>query len=444
MKQKAYFKEFARYTSLNVLGMIGLSCYILADTYFISRGLGANGLTALNLAIPVYSLIHGSGLMLGMGGATRYAVFKGQQADRAADNVFTNTLYAAAVLAAAYVFAGIFLTERITRLVGADAAVFDMTNTYLRVILLFAPAFIMNNVLICFVRNDGNPRLSMLSMLIGSLSNIVLDYLFIFPLGMGIFGAVLATGFAPVISMAVLSGHRKKKAHFHLAPSRLQPAVIGSVVSLGIPSLISEVASGAVMLVFNMIILNIRGNVGVAAYGVIANLSLVVVSMCTGIAQGMQPLVSRAYGHGDGKQMRQMLRYAFTVMLFVSFAIYICVFFFADPLAGIFNSEQNQQLQQIAVEGLRIYFLAIPFVGTNIILSMYFTSAERALPAQMISLLRGLIVIIPVTFLLSRLAGLCGVWSAFPVTEGIVSLLSFFLYTRFKRFPLTMRTASGK
>ena len=78
MKQKAYFKEFARYTSLNVLGMIGLSCYILADTYFISRGLGANGLTALNLAIPVYSLIHGSGLMLGMGGATRYAVFKGQ------------------------------------------------------------------------------------------------------------------------------------------------------------------------------------------------------------------------------------------------------------------------------------------------------------------------------------------------------------------------------
>ena len=142
--------------------------------------------------------------------------------------------------------------------------------------------------------------------------------------------------------------------------------------------------------------------------------------------------------------MRQMLRYAFTVMLFVSFAIYICVFFFADPLAGIFNSEKNQQLQQIAVEGLRIYFLAIPFVGTNIILSMYFTSAERALPAQMISLLRGLIVIIPVTFLLSRLAGLCGVWSAFPVTEGIVSLLSFFLYTRFKRFPLTMRTASGK
>ena len=82
------------------------------------------------------------------------------------------------------------------------------------------------------------------------------------------------------------------------------------MVSLGIPSLISEVASGAVMLVFNMIILNIRGNVGVAAYGVIANLSLVVVSMCTGIAQGMQPLVSRAYGHGDGKQMRQMLRYA--------------------------------------------------------------------------------------------------------------------------------------
>lgn len=174
MREASPLKEFARYTSLNVLGMIGLSCYILADTFFISLGLGADGLAALNLAIPIYSFINGSGLMIGMGGGTRYSILKSQGNHREANRVFTNVLYLAAVLASLFVAAGLLFAGDIVRLFGGTGNVFTMSRTYLRVILLFAPAFLMNNVLLCFVRNDGAPQLSMAAMLGGSFSNVVL------------------------------------------------------------------------------------------------------------------------------------------------------------------------------------------------------------------------------------------------------------------------------
>ncbi len=207
MKAEILLKEFFRYVILNICGMIGLSCYILADTFFVSNGLGANGLTALNLAIPIYSFIHGSGLMSGMGGATKYSIYRGQKEYRNADKTFSNTIYIMFTLAVIFMLTGIFFSEKLVILLGADKDVFLMTKTYLQVILLFAPAFMANDTLICFVRNDGNPKLSMIGMLTGSFANIILDYIFIFPLNMGIFGAVLAAGLAPVISLFILSKH---------------------------------------------------------------------------------------------------------------------------------------------------------------------------------------------------------------------------------------------
>ena len=165
MKKKNRLQEFARYVSLNVMGMIGLSCYILADTFFVSKGLGTDGLTALNLAIPIYNFIHGSGLMIGMGGGTRYSIQKSQEDHKAANRTFTHTLYLAAVFAVIFVAVGLLFAGDIVYLFGARDNVYTMSRTYLRVILLFAPAFLLNNVLLCFVRNDGAPQLSMAAMI---------------------------------------------------------------------------------------------------------------------------------------------------------------------------------------------------------------------------------------------------------------------------------------
>ena len=428
MEQQSCIRDFARYTVFSVLGTLGVSCYILADTFFVSKGLGTDGLTALNLAIPVYNFIHGTGLMLGMGGATKFSVCKSQKKYKEVNQIYTNTLYLALLFSAAFVLTGLFFSGRLASLLGANAEILPMTATYLRWLLLFAPAFILNDVLLCFVRNDNSPQLSMTAMLIGSFSNIILDYIFIFPMGMGIFGAVFATGLSPVISVLMMLPHwLLKKNTFHLVKTKMKARIVQQDLSLGFPSLIAQLSSGIVMIVFNAIILNLQGNTGVAAYGVIANISLVIVALYTGIAQGVQPLISASYGAGNNRQARKVLRYAMLTMLVVSCMVYLLIFLFAQPITGIFNSQHNGQLQQIAVTGLRLYFIATAFVGYNIILAMYFTSVEKALPAQILSVLRGFILIIPIAFLMSALWGMTGVWLTYPVTEALVSLPGFII-----------------
>ena len=427
-------QDFGRYVSLSVLGMIAVSCYILADTFFVAQGLGTTGLAALNLAIPVYNVIHGTGLLLGMGGATKFAILKSQGAHRRADSVFTHTLGMAAAAAAVFALVGALGAPQLAALLGADGETAAMTGTYLRVLLLFAPAFLCNDVLVCFVRNDGAPQLAMAATLSGSLANVVMDWFFIFPCGMGIFGAVLATGFSPVIGVIVQSPHwLGRRRGFHLRQVRPRLRTAGQVLALGVPSLLDQLSGAVVMITFNTLILGLTGNTGVAAYGVVANLSLVVLSVYTGIAQGIQPLVSRAWGQGQRAALQRLLRYALGTALVFSAALYLVFFLGAGPIAGVFNSEQDPAMQAIACQGLRLYFLAAPFAGVNIILAVYFASVEQAVPAQAVSLLRGVLVILPMAVALAAAFGMVGVWVAFPVSEAMVALVAWALLRRCRR-----------
>ena len=427
-------QDFGRYVSLSVLGMIAVSCYILADTFFVAQGLGTTGLAALNLAIPVYNVIHGTGLLLGMGGATKFAILKSQGAHRRADSVFTHTLGMAAAAAAVFALIGALGAPQLAALLGADGETAAMTGTYLRVLLLFAPAFLCNDVLVCFVRNDGAPQLAMAATLSGSLANVVMDWFFIFLCGMGIFGAVLATGFSPVIGVIVQSPHwLGRRRGFHLRQVRPRLRTAGQLLALGVPSLLDQLSGAVVMITFNTLILGLTGNTGVAAYGVVANLSLVVLSVYTGIAQGIQPLVSRAWGQGQRAALQRLLRYALGTALVFSAALYLVFFLGAGPIAGVFNSEQDPAMQAIACQGLRLYFLAAPFAGVNIILAVYFASVEQAVPAQAVSLLRGILVILPMAVALAAAFGMVGVWVAFPVSEALVALVAWALLRRCRR-----------
>lgn len=431
MRESSCFGEFARYTMLSVLGTLGVSCYILADTFFVSKGLGTNGLTALNLAIPVYNFIHGTGLMLGMGGATGFSVCKSQGREEKGNRIYMNTIYLAVLFSSLFVLAGFFLAEPLALLLGADADVLTMTVTYLRWLLLFSPAFIFNDVLLCFVRNDESPKLSMIAMLIGSIANILLDYIFIFPMHRGIFGAILATGLSPMISIGILLLHWLwKKNTMSLTKAGWSVNLVKQDLSLGFPSFLAQFSSGVVMILFNAIILRLEGNTGVAAYGVIANLSLVIVGVYTGIAQGIQPLVSRFYGKENRERIQTVLRYAVVTMLVVSAVVYLLIFVFAQPIASVFNSENNPALQKIAVTGLKLYFISSPFAGYNIILAIFFTSVEMPAPAHILSILRGFVLILPIAFVMSLLWGMTGMWLTYPITELLVSILGFVFYKK--------------
>ncbi len=424
---KKLFLKFLKYVSLNVIGMMGISVYILADTFFISDKLGALGLTALNIAIPIYNLVFGVALMLGMGGATIYAIYKSRGEKEKANGIFTYTAIITVLISLVFMLTGILFSDDITRLLGASQAVYSMTNIYIKVVLLFSPAFIFNQIFICFLRNDGAPRLAMLSMLAGSLFNILFDYIFIFPLDMGIFGAVLATGISPVVGMLVMSYHKlERKNSFHFARVKLKIKECLKIVSTGTSAFINEVSVGIVMAVLNLLILNINGDIGVASYGVIANISIVVISVFNGIAQGSQPLFSRFFGENNKKDLNKVLIWSVFSTVLSAVAIYLIVFLLNAPIVKVFNSEGSAVLQRLSETGMLLYFTSALFSGMNILLSTFFAAVERPVPAQIISLLRGIILTLPVAVIMSMLFKMNGIWLTYTVSEGIVLLIALF------------------
>lgn len=434
MDQRVLNREFLKYVFLNILGQIAYSCYTIADTFFVSAKLGTNGLTALNLAYPMFCLMNGIGLLLGMGGGTRYTIYRSRGEEEKANAVFTHTVCLTTGTAAVFFLIGLFFSEPLVKWLGADCTVFIPTHTYLQVMLLFAPAFLTNTLLQCFVRNDGSPAWTMAAMICGSLSNIVLDFVFIFPLDMGIFGAILATGLAPVISILVMSPYLiRRKNGFHLVCTVPSGRTARDIASSGLPPFLTEVTSGIVMFLFNRIMLRLAGNTGVAAFGIVTVISLVVVAIYTGVAQGVQPLLSKYYGLQKGAAIKTIFRNALITALTLSAVIYSIIYFGADILAAVFNWEKDPQLQAYAVTGLKLYFTACPFMGLNIVLATYFISTDRTLPAHTISLLRGCIILIPMAFFLSYQFAMTGVWCACPATECTVAGIGALLYWKAHR-----------
>ena len=424
-------KQFLKYTTLSILGTMGMSCYILADTFFIAQGLGTNGLAALNLAIPLYNFIYGVAIMLGMGGAIKFAILKGQGNQKQVHVVYTNTIYLAVIFSVLFMLLGVFGSGTLARILGAEGVVYEMTRTYLKWLLLFSPAFIFNNIFMCFLRNDEAPQLSMIALLLGSFTNIVFDYIFIFPMNMGILGAVLATGTSPVVGMLLMSSHwRKKKNSFHFENSRMDFSIVKQNLSLGVPSLIGQLAAGITMIVFNFLILKLEGNVGLAAYGVVANISIVIIGIFNGLAEGVQPLVADSYGAGNKKEINKLHRYSMIMMVILSVIMYAGIYVFADPITTLFNSEQNETMQSLAVIGLKLYFTSMIVAGYNIIITVFFTSTERVLPAQILTILRGFVLIIPLSFLMSKIWEMNGIWLTFPVTELLVAVIGWGIYQK--------------
>ena len=425
MNQQVSLRTFARYAAPGILGQVGISCYILADTFFVSRGTGAIGLAALNIALPLYNLMNGIGLMIGVGSATHFTICRAQGQQRDADRTFTHAVGLGLAAGVFFLLLGLLAGGPLARLLGADADTFPLTRVYLRTLLCFGPFFVMNNVLLAFVRNDGGPNRAMAGMIIGSLSNVVMDYVFIFPLGMGMFGAALATGVSPIISILILSGHlRAPSRGFHLLRARPRLRLLPALCTPGLPSLISELSSGVVLLLFNQVLLRLAGNTGVAAYGIVANLALVAVAIFTGLSTGTQPLVSHSSGTGAAAALRRLLRYGVLTALAIATVLFALVFAFAGPIAVAFNSAGDPVLADYAVTGLRIYFLGFWCAGLNIVSAAFFSASGRSAQGFAISLLRGVIVIPPVLLALTALAGVHGVWATFPTVEAIVAVLT--------------------
>lgn len=434
IKSHSILSAFFHYVSLNVLAMLGTSCYILADTFFIANGIGETGLTALNLVLPLFNVLNATGLMIGIGGATKYAIYQARGEKDEGNRVFFHALLLALLAGVVFVVIGVCFTEPICRWLGSSAETHADMVIYLRTLYCFAPLFLLNQLFAAFVRNDGAPNRVMAATMLGTLSNIVLDYVFIFPFDMGMLGAVLATICAPLLGILIqLFYFRKPSCQLQLQLGGIQMRFLKPIFLLGGSEWITEVASGIVIFCFNFVILREAGNTGVAAYGIIANIAMVAACLCTGIAQGVQPLLSHSYGRGEIQQLRKLLSFTLGTALGFAVIVYGILFGFTETIVGVFNTEENVVLAHMAESGVRIYFLAFFFVGCNIAASAFFSAVERPFFSFCISLLRGGIILLPVLFAFASIWHMNGIWASYPVAElgtCVVTVLLLVLFWR--------------
>lgn len=420
-------KQLRRYLLPNILAMIGTSCYILADTFFISLSQGPNGITALNLVLPLYGLIFALGSMIGIGSATRYALGKGSNAPDY-HLYFSNSIAWTLLVGAVFVALGVAVPDGVLRLMGADDTILQVGHNYIRIVLCFAPLFMLNFTCTAFVRNDGAPRIAMAATLLSGLFNILFDYLLMFPLGLGMTGAALATGFSPVVSMSIcLLHYLSPRNTIRLIPTLPSLRRLLSACQLGVVAFVGEMSSGVTTMVFNFILLHLAGNAAVAAYGIVANIALVGVALFNGISQGLQPLASACHGSGDIQGQSRIYRHSMFIGLCVSAVVVAVVVTFAGTLVAVFNSQHSAQLADYAIPGLRLYFLGFLFAGANIVKSGFYSATGRGRESSILALCRGVVAIVAFAFLLSHLFGITGVWLAFPAAELFTLLLGLVL-----------------
>lgn len=422
---------FFRYVTPGVIGTVGLSLYVLADTYFIANGVGQLGLAAMSIALPVFNLIFGIGSLLGIGGGTVFSILHGRGEHAQANRPFTIAVALGAVFSIVFALLGAIASPQIATLFGATQETVAYATTYLRVVLLFSPAFILNNIMTAFVRNDGNPHLAMAAMTISTLTNIVLDYVFIYPLKMGMFGAALATGLGTVLGLFIQLMHFLRKSNT-LRLRKLKPAAreVLQIARCGISNFITEFSAGIVILAFNAVILKLAGNTGVAAYGIVANIAFICIAFFNGIGQGVQPIISTNYGAMRLKRVWHALLLAAACACAVGLVFYLAGVLFPAQIAALFNQEHSQELTTLAVRAIRLYFLAFILMGFNIITITSLSAMARLKEAFTLSVLRGFVVILPVLLLLSHFFGLDGVWLTIPATELLIALLGLVFLLR--------------
>lgn len=419
---------FYKYVSLSVLSMLAISFYIIVDTYFIADVVGGLGLAALNIAIPIFSLIQALALLVGIGSSSLYSIMKGAKQESEANRIFTSSFIMALIISLLISLSGLYFSKEICYLFGANEEIIDLAHSYIKYLLIGAPIFLLDTYFIAYIRNDANPQLASLAVFTSSISNIFLDYIFMYKFNLGIEGAIKATIISNLIGLLILSLHLiQKKNTFHISKEKIDLSNIAKICKLGFSVFLNELAIAIVMTVYNLLLIKMSGSLAVAAYGIISNISLVFVSILNGIGQGVSPIISYSYGRGDYKRVNKYIKLALVNAVAIAVLLYLFIQVFSDQTIAIFNGQNSKLLQASAQEASLIYFVSLPFMAFNLITINTFVARNFAKAAQVITLSRAIIFILPLALILSQVFSIKGLWLAYPVSEIMTFSLGLYL-----------------
>jgi len=426
-KSEMNLKEFLRFLVPSILVLAFMSAYQIVDGYFISAYVGSNALAAVNLIIPMNSIIFSIGLMFAAGGGALASIKLGEKDTKTASKYVSNLLTVAIIFGLLLTLVSFLFKEQILALLGVNEELWGYASVYSTYIFITFPFLIAKMEFAGFLRAEGRPKISLIMSVVGGIVNIVLDYLFIVVLDMGVAGAGLGTMLGIMISLIyAIVYFSSPKSVFNFGFYRIDWKFLKSVVFNGSSEMVSELSIGFTALVFNLLCLKYAGNDGLAAISVILYIHLFVGNSFFGFAIGTAPLISYYYGSKNLEALKKAKKYALNTLLLVSPVIVGMVFLGKSILVSIFFDPANPAYD-LAVQGLAIFTFGFLFVGYNMFGSAMFTALSNGKISAMISFAKSFIIFSIIAYLFPRYMGVEGIWLIMPSVEAIIAFLVFYL-----------------
>jgi len=425
---------FLKYLLPSIVGILAMSSASIVDGIFIGNFVGVPALAAVNLIIPILSVLFGVGLMLSIGGSVRAGKYLGQKNEIAASAIFSKTLIAVILYAIVIITTGLMLESFLFRLLGADEGLVLLMSEYYRVIMPFLLAQLMTIVLYFFIRLDGFPSLAATALVIGSVLNIGLDYLFIAVFNWGLSGAAWATGLSqllPLLTLLMYFFSRKRKLHF--SPRQKNWSEVFQAAYNGLSEFINEISGGIIAFIFNLMLISRAGVEGVAAITVLNYLLMIGFMFYFSIADTAQVMISQNFGAKNAPRLKQFLKITFFMTSLVSLLTILVLLFFNKSLIYMFLDEQGADATvTMAIEFVYYVWPVFIFAGANMVISGYLTAIHLPFQSGMVSLCRSLIFPASLLIVLFMLFTDNRFVIALPIGECLTFLIALAYFIRHK------------
>ena len=409
-----------------IVGMLVNALYNIVDRIFVGRGVGSLAIAGITIGFPIMTILMAFTMLVGLGATSLISIKLGQDKKDEAEKIMGNSIILLICIMIGITVLGLVFLEPILKLFGASVDVMPYARDYLRIILFGAVfqgiGFGINNI----IRAEGNPKIAMLSMLIGAVLNTILDPIFIYTLDMGIEGAAWATIISQAASAIWVLGHfisGRSNLKLHKENLRLKMDIVLSIFSIGFAPFMMQLAASLVTAILNSQLAEFGGDIAISAMGIINSISTIILMPIFGINQGSQPIIGFNYGAKQYKRVKQALIYASGAATALVILGFFLIRIFPEQLITVF-AEGDQALIDIGTNGIKIYFIAMPIIGFQIVCANYFQAVGKPKQAAILSLSRQVLFLIPALLILPDFFGLKGVWMAAPVSDVLASIVT--------------------
>lgn len=426
-----------------LLGMASWSFITVADGVFVGQGVGSYGIAAINICYPIFLVFAGFALMMGMGASVVAAIHMSQKNVKAARINITQAVWFSTIVVAVAMVVIYAMPERISLLLGASPSLLQAVIDYMVYLLPSVPFMVCAMIGLFAIRLDGSPKYAMWCNVVPAMMNMLLDWVFIFPLDMGIKGAAIASSLSSIVggvlAFLYMGSFAKELKLYRLKATAKSIALslrnIGYQCKVGFPAMLGDITMAMLMFVGNRAFMEHAGNDGVGAFGVACYYLPFMFMFGNAVAESAQPIVSYNYGAGNAARVNATLAISCRTAVLGALLSVVAFTMFAQQLVHMFIGTADPAAV-IAINGFPYFAVGFLFFVLNLVAIGFLQSIERVVPAMTFALLRGVLFMVPCFMLLPELMGIRGIWLAMPFTEAATTLfiILYMLINRKKLF----------